>query len=139
MNPFDSNTVEELIDAEPDAGSLFDLLGAITATAADAGVEVTVNLEGKLIDLDLAPEALDRGASELAAEIFRLAQQAAGVALSDGLATVAPFAGEDLTEELAEIVGVPRTPPAPACPADDDFSAIETWALPRVDHPRTPS
>lgn len=118
--------------AEPEAGSLFDHLGAITAGVAEDGVEVTVNVEGRITALTLTPQALARGGAHLAAGIFRLTQQAAGIALSEGLATVAPFAGEDLTAELAEIVAVPDQKPAPPrvrTVDDEDFSTIESWAV----------
>jgi len=139
MTTEDGRTVAELVAVEPAVGSLFDRLGAITASVAEAGVELTVNVEGRLTALSLTPEALARGGDQLAVDIFRLTQRAAGLALSDGLATVGPFAGDELTAELAEIVAIPDQQPEPNPTAstarrrtlddEDDFSAIETWAV----------
>lgn len=114
---------------------LFDQLAAITATADSAdGITVTVNLDGQLIGLQLAPQALSLSPSRLGDEIFGLVQEAAATALREGLALVAPVAGADLTAELTSIVdshpGAPQEVPAPA-PAVEDFSQIQTWALPR--------
>lgn len=134
MTAEDTRTVAELVAAEQETCSLFDRLGAITASVAEDGVEVTVNVEGRITALTLTPEALARGGEQLAADLFRLTQRAAGLALSDGLATVSPFAGEELTAELAEIVAIREPAPAVA-PArrtlddEEDFSAIESWAV----------
>jgi hypothetical protein len=124
-------TVADLVAAEPDPGGLFDRLATIIATVAEDGVEVTVNLEGRIVALTLTPEALARGGKQLADDIARLATWAAGTALAEGLATVAPFAGEELTAELAAIVAVPDAePPARRAPDDEvDYSTIESWAV----------
>lgn len=117
---------------------LFDQLAAITATSFDAahGIEATVNLDGKLVGLSLEPQALSLAPDRLAAAIFTATQRAAAVALRDGLALVAPVAGEELTAELTELVEThPGADPQPVAPAprppEEDFSTIETWALPR--------
>lgn len=103
-----SRTVDELIEAAAElderTAGLFDRLARITARAAGDGVEVTVNLDGKLIGLELTHAALRRGADALGAEIFRLTQEASATALADGYATVAPLAGD----ELAGLIGLPR-------------------------------
>jgi hypothetical protein len=126
-----SMTVDELIAASADlddrAGGLFDRLARITARARDNGIEVVVNLDGMLVGLELTAEALRLGAGRLAAEIFRLTQQAAGTALVEGIETLEPIAGEELMSLID--LGEPADPPA--APAEDpDFSAIQSWALP---------
>jgi hypothetical protein len=114
---------------------LFDRLASITASAADEehGIEATVNLDGKLVGLSLAPQALSLAPDRLAAAVFTVTQRAAAVALREGLELVAPVAGEELTAELTELVeshpGAPATPEPR--PLKEDFSTIETWALPR--------
>ena len=146
---YETYTVDQLVDAtaalNDQADGLFDTLGRITATAAgSSGVEVRVNLEGRLLSLDLSPEAMALEPDELAAEIFRLTQEASAAALSDGLAALEPVAGEELTAELSEIIAARPSAPVPApapterAPAPvrtldhaDDFSAVESWALPR--------
>jgi hypothetical protein len=152
---YEAYSVDQLLEANAAmndrADGLFDRLGRITAAAADRGIEVRVNLEGRLVALDLSVEAMGLEPGELAAEIFRLAQEASAAALSDGLAALEPVAGEELTAELSEVIaGRPRpapvatpaaepTAPVPATPRpartlddhDDDFSAMESWALPR--------
>ncbi|MGH3760670.1 MAG: hypothetical protein ACRDTB_23280, partial [Actinophytocola sp.] len=109
-------SVDELLEANAAmnerADRLFDRLSRITASAADRGVEVRVNLEGRLLSLDLSVEAMSLAPEELAAEIFRLAQEASAAALADGLAALEPVAGEELTAELSEIIGArPRPRP----------------------------
>jgi hypothetical protein len=150
---YESYTVEQLLDANTAmnerADGLFERLGRISSAASGRGVEVRVNLEGRLIALDLSVEAMDLEPAELAAEIFRLTQEASAAALSEGLAALEPVAGPELTGELTEMIGArPKPAPAPAPveipvvattsrpparPLDDqdDFSAIESWALPR--------
>lgn len=146
----DGYTVDELVEANAamneQADGLFDRLGRISVSAADGGIEVRVNLEGRLIGLDLTPDALALEPAELAAEIFRLTQQASATALAEGLDALEPVAGEELTAELSEIIGArprpapqrvePRPEPVPASRPrtlddHDDFSAVESWALPR--------
>jgi len=152
-------TVEELLDANATmnerADGLFERLGRICTSAADRGVEVRVNLEGRLVALDLSGEAMTLAPDELASVIFRLAQEASAAALSEGLAALEPVAGAELTAELSEIIAARPRPAVPAEPAPepapeptagketaaappprtldehDDFSAVESWALPR--------
>jgi hypothetical protein len=156
---FDGYTVEELLEAgtamNERADGLFERLGRISCSAADKGVEVRVNLEGRLVGLDLSVEAMGLAPGELAAEIFRLTQEASAAALSQGLAALEPVAGPALTEELSQVIAdrprpAPAQPAPPASPAEvvevtttaprprvrsldehEDFSAIESWALPR--------
>ena len=150
---FETYTAEELLEANTAANEradgLFERLGRISCSAADKGVEVRVNLEGRLIGLDLSVEAMGLAPDELATEIFRLTQEASAAALSQGLAALEPVAGEALTAELSqviadrpqakpvapvEIVEVTVAAPAPRVRTLDDhedFSAVESWALPR--------
>jgi hypothetical protein len=155
----DEYTVDQLLDANAAMNErvdgLFDRLARISSAASGRGVEVRVNLEGRLIALDLSVEAMDLEPAELAAEIFRLTLEASAAALSEGLAALEPVAGAELTGELTEIIAArpkpPAAPPAaepPTQPAPvrevpaaaprprslddhDDFSAVESWALPR--------
>jgi hypothetical protein len=151
-------TVEELLDANATmndrADGLFERLGRISTAATDRGVEVRVNLEGRLVALELSGEAMTLTPGELAAVIFRLTQEASAVALSEGLAALEPVAGAELTGRLSEIIsGRPQAAvpteeiteeitgeitgeaaeeqPDGSAGEQDDFSAIESWALPR--------
>lgn len=126
-------SVDDLIEqsAQP-TPEVFAALSEITATAGGDGVEVTVNLEGRLIALELAPHALAAGPGPLAAEIFRLAQEASATALNAGIEVLTPAVEDDLAAELRALI-LPTAAPAPARPGptpDDDFSTIETWAVP---------
>jgi len=122
-------SVDELIELSTQATpEVFTTLSAITATAIGNGIEATVNLEGRLVALALAPHALAAGPGPLSEEIFRLVQEASAVALNRGIEILAPVAGEDLAAELRALV-LPA-PAKPRPPADDDFSAVETWAVP---------
>jgi hypothetical protein len=150
---YETYTVEALLDANTAmnerADGLFERLGRISCAAADKGVEVRVNLEGRLIGLDLSVEAMNLAPGELAAEIFRLTQEASAAALSQGLAALEPVAGPELTAELSQVVA-DRPQPVPVAPVEvvevattapaprvrtlddhEDFSAVESWALPR--------
>lgn len=94
-------TIDELIEASIElndrAEGLFDRLSRITARATgEHGVSVTVNLDGMLTGLELPDRALRQHPEELAAEIYRLAQQAAAEALDEGFAVLAPVAGPEL-------------------------------------------
>jgi hypothetical protein len=117
---------------------LFEQLAAITASSSDSvhGIEATVNLDGKLVGLTLAPQALSLAPATLAEAIFTVTQRAAALALREGLELVGPVAGEDLRAELTELVEThPGADPRPVAPAprppEEDFSIIQTWALPR--------
>ena len=128
-------TVDELIElSTQSAPEVFAALSEITATASADGIEATVNLEGRLIALELAPHALAAGPDALAAEIFRLVQEASATALNAGIDVLTPVAGEDLAAELRALVlpepaNSAQIPPRPA--PEEDFSEIESWAVPR--------
>ncbi len=123
--------MDELIELSTQpAPEVLAALSQITATASSDGIKATVNLEGRLIALELAPHALAVGPEALAAEIFRLVQEASTTALNAGIDVLAPAAGDDLAAELRALV-LPAPAPAPPRPApDDDFSEIESWAVP---------
>jgi hypothetical protein len=110
MDPrLDARTVDELIEAAGELDErtvgLVDRLARITAsTVGKHGVEVTVNLDGKLIGLELTDDAVRLGAGPLAAEIYRLTQQASGSTLAAGMALLLAVADD----ELAKIMGLPR-------------------------------
>ena len=93
-------TVDELIElSTASAPEVFTRLSEVTATATGEGITVTVNLEGRVIALTLAPSALATGPEVLAAEIFRLVQEASAAALNTGIEILTPAAGEDLAVE----------------------------------------
>lgn len=100
---------------------LFDRLATITACAEGDGVTVEVDLDGKLIKLELTDRAVRLGTAALAAEIFRLTHEASAAALAEGIAAVAPYAGE----ELLALLDLPEPE------SEVDFSLVETWALRR--------
>jgi hypothetical protein len=121
-------TVDELIELSEQA-TVFAPLSEITATAATDGITATVNLEGRLIALTLEPHALAAGPGPLAAEIFRLVQEASAAALNKGIEVLAPVAGEELAAELRSLV-LPAPPVSTSPTVEDDFSTVETWAVP---------
>lgn len=124
--------MDELIELSTrSTPEVFAALSAITATATGDGIEATVNLEGRLIALELAPHALAAGPAALAAEIFRLVQEASATALNAGIEVLTPAAGDDLAAELRALVLPEPAPVRPRPARDDDFSEIETWAVPR--------
>ncbi|HEV2782938.1 MAG TPA: hypothetical protein VGX25_26415 [Actinophytocola sp.] len=122
-------TIDELIAAsaalDDRADGLLDRLARITARATEHGISVTVNLDGQLIGLDLTDAALRLAPTHLASEIHRLTLQASATALAEGITTLEPLAGDELLQLL--VPPVPEPTPAPV----EDFSAIESWAVPR--------
>jgi hypothetical protein len=121
-------SVDELIAASAElddrAGGLLDKLAGVTARASGNGVSVEVNLDGMLVGLALTDTAIRLGATRLAAEIYRLTQQAAGIALAEGITILEPVAGDDL---LALIV--PADPEPAAADQQEDFAEVESWAV----------
>jgi Trk K+ transport system NAD-binding subunit len=93
-------SIDELIEAAAELSEsstgLVDRLAGITARAGGAHVEVTVTVDGKLVGLELSDRALRLGADVLAAEIYRLTQQASASALAAGRAILEPVAGDEL-------------------------------------------
>jgi len=140
VTDYEACSVDELIElGAAAADGVFDRLGAITATAADDGITVRVNLEGCLVGLELSPHALAAGPAALAASIFRLTQEASATALNAGIEVLAPEVGAELTAELRGLVLPPPAPePAATAPTaaprrpvvEDDFSTVESWAVP---------
>ncbi|MBB4904801.1 hypothetical protein [Actinophytocola algeriensis] len=126
-------SVDELIELSTrSTPEVFATLSAITATATGDGITATVNLEGRLVALDLEPHVLSAGPDRLAAEIYRLVQDASATALNTGIEILAPAAGEELAAELrALVLPAPAKPVRPSPAAEDDFSTVETWAVPR--------
>ena len=129
---YDDCSVDELIElGSVAAPGVFSQLSAITAGASADGVTVRVNLEGRLVGLELAPSALAAGPAELAGTIFRLTQEASAAALNVGIEVLAPLAGEELTAELRALTlpePVAAEPVAPV-PVDDDFAEVASWAV----------
>lgn len=90
--------------------ALFTHLAAIEATARDRGIAATVNLDGRLTGLTLAPEVMVLSPEELAERVFRLTQQASAEALTQGLDALTPVVGEAETAPLrAGILSPPRS------------------------------
>jgi hypothetical protein len=122
-------STDELIAASAElsdrTAGVFERLAAITSSIVEGGITVTVNLDGRLIGLELTDEAVRLDPTRLAEEIFRLTQQASASAVADGLAVLEPVAGPDLMELLSP-------PPAPrpsSVDSAEDFSEIESWAV----------
>ena len=119
-------SVDELIAASAElddrADGLLDRLASVTARLSENGVSVVVNLDGMLVGLELTDAAIRLVAERLAAEIYRLTQQAAGIALAEGITILEPVAGDDLLSLIVPAEPVPVV-------LDEDFSEIESWAL----------
>lgn len=98
-------------------------LSTITASATADGVEVRVNVEGRLVGLSLTPRALSAGPAALSDTIVRLTEEASAAALNEGIAVLAPHVDAELTDELRALA----LPPA----SEEDYSTVETWAVPR--------
>jgi hypothetical protein len=85
-------TIDDLLAASvalsDQVDGLVDRLNAVTGHASSAGIEVTVNLDGRLIGVELTAGALKLGASDLGAELFRLSGLAATQAAESGAAVL---------------------------------------------------
>ena len=128
---YETCTVDELIELGAAAApSVFDAPERDHRDRDGGRRRGTVNLEGRLVGADPRPHALAAGPADLAATIFRLAQEAAAAALNTGIEVLAPVAGEELTAELRALTLPPPKPTAPEKSTDDDFT-VETWAVPR--------
>jgi hypothetical protein len=119
-------SVDELIAASAElddrADGLLDRLASVTARSSENGVSVVVNLDGMLVGLELTDAAIRLGAERLATELYRLTQQAAGMALAEGITILEPVAGDDLLSLIVPVEPVPAM-------LDEDFAEVETWAL----------
>lgn len=98
-------------------------LSAITAVAAADGVEVRVNVEGRLVGLSLTRQALDTGQVTLAETIVRLTEQASAAALNEGIEILAHYVESDVTDELRSLA-------IPTQKSEEDYSTVQTWAVP---------
>ncbi|GAB3463966.1 hypothetical protein [Actinophytocola sediminis] len=126
MNP-DTDAEDRLVDELNDnVDELFTRLAGIECTAHGDGIATTVNLDGRLTGLTLSATAVTLPPDELAAEIFRLTQEASATALAEGLGALTPVAGEELTARLRAEIDA-HTSPAPRA-GDDDFTPA-TWAV----------
>jgi 23S rRNA G2069 N7-methylase RlmK/C1962 C5-methylase RlmI len=85
----DELTVEEMLDDDPGAPCLTAALAAIRRTAAADGVELTVDLYGKIVNLRIDQAATRRRATDLAALVQRLAAEATAAAHTEALAALA--------------------------------------------------
>lgn len=134
-------SVDELIAASDALGDrtdgVADRLNRITGRAGDArlGIEVAVNVHGRLTALELSDAALRLGSGRLAEEIFRLAAAASRAALAEGDALLREAGGDEVAE-LLELAGAPPVPhqvqqAVTPQPDEEDNSQVESWALPR--------
>ncbi|MFR9731807.1 YbaB/EbfC family nucleoid-associated protein [Saccharopolyspora sp. MS10] len=79
---------------------LQERLGALTETATEGGVSVTVGSNGALQDLQFDRSSMQRGPSELREVVLRLAAQAQSSVAHQVARTVEPFAGPSAMEFL---------------------------------------
>ncbi|MEC3976716.1 hypothetical protein [Amycolatopsis sp. H20-H5] len=115
----DERSVEQLLDDADAAESSYSAgLAAITKSASADGVDVTVDLHGKLIGLRFARPALELTPAALSGVVRRLVAWASAAALADGLAVLGGL-GEGLL------------PPAvPAPPSEEDETPTPApWAV----------
>ncbi len=81
-----TRTLEDMLaeDDDREALGVGAALDAITRSAREDDVVVTVDLHGKLIGLELGPRAMALRPAALAARVHRLADSAAAAALDAG-------------------------------------------------------
>ncbi|MET0235459.1 MAG: hypothetical protein ABW224_12515 [Kibdelosporangium sp.] len=118
----DEPTTEELIAAAEATRTPIGMeLARTQQSMAESGARVTVNLHGKLVDLELDQQAMALPPDDLAALVRRLAAAAAIAALADAIATLSGIGDNLLATALAGQVGR-------AAPAEDSYTP-ETWRL----------
>lgn len=118
----DERSVEELIAAaEETCGSLSVELAQMRKHAEESGVRVTVELNGRLVDLDLDQQAMTLPPDELSAVIRRLTGAAAAEALAEGITTLAGIGDALLGTALTD-------PGRPREPVDDTYTP-QTWRM----------
>ncbi|MGW7535046.1 hypothetical protein [Amycolatopsis sp. NPDC054798] len=116
----DERGIDELIEiAEeiPEQLGLSEGLAGIRVTASGEGLDVTVDVHGMLVHLDIREAALELGPAALAAEISRLSTEAGTRALHQGLRAVRAGCVPAVAAAVEDALGlddVPETePPAP--------------------------
>jgi hypothetical protein len=83
-------TVDEMVEGLAEGPGLVAVLDGVRCTRGDAGVTVTVDLYGKLVDLVLEPLAMRGRAVDLAATVHRLTTEAAAAAHSEAHGLLMP-------------------------------------------------
>jgi DNA-binding protein YbaB len=119
--PIVRTTKQLIADAEARQeafGKVHEVMAQATGTAHDLGdlVEVTVDARGKLLNLWLAPAAMNEAPSRLGNLIVEVTEFAMREAIQNSYNKVALLLGEDLTYAIEQLSGMP----APARAEDDD-------------------
>ncbi|MEV4315329.1 hypothetical protein [Actinocrispum sp. NPDC049592] len=118
----EERTVDELITAADGMSeSVAPVLARLREQAEDDGVRVTVDVNGKLVDLDVAEQAMRLAPAELSALIRRLTTAAANAALAEGVAALANVSGTLAKAALT-------APARPEATSEDDWPP-RTWQI----------
>ncbi|KAA9148164.1 hypothetical protein FPZ12_045075 [Amycolatopsis acidicola] len=140
----DERTIDELIEiAEeiPEKLGLAEGMAGLRGTAAGEHVSVTVDVQGKLVGLEIGEDALRQTPEALAAEISRLSASAGNAVLRKGIdvlrAGTTPAIAEAIreqlgiteepaeAEELGESTSDATTERRPAPPDDEEFFTLQ--------------
>jgi hypothetical protein len=118
----EERSVEELISAAEETSELVaSVLARLRTQASDNGVRVTVDVNGKLVDLEIDQQATHLAPAELSALISRLTRAAATAALAEGITALANLGGALSTATLT-------APAQPEAPAEDNWPP-QTWQM----------
>lgn len=135
----DERSIDELIEiAEeiPDRLGLAAGIAGVRAQARDAHVSVSVDVQGKLVGLEIADQALKLGPEQLAAEIRRLSTEAGTSALRDGLRAVragcVPAVADAIEAQLGPALAASTSDSRPAPPAEPSGEEEEFFTLKRT-------
>lgn len=139
----DERSIDELIEiAEeiPDKLGLGAGIAGLRGEARGEHVAVTVDVQGKIIALEIAEQAAGLGPDGLAAEIQRLTTEAGTAVLRDGLRAVragcVPAVADAIEAEVGPLPEVSAPDPAPSTsdtasaarrqepPEDEDFFVL---------------
>ncbi|MBA8824515.1 hypothetical protein FHX42_001862 [Saccharopolyspora lacisalsi] len=103
----DERSVDGLIRIAEDIPETTDFaagMDAIRNTARGEGIALSVDLQGKLVDLTLDDRALALGPHRLAAEISRLSDEASTRSLQQGMRAITTECGERIAEAIGAYV-----------------------------------
>ncbi|WP_236790965.1 hypothetical protein [Amycolatopsis sp. GM8] len=115
----DERTIDELIEiAEqiPDRLGLAAGIADVRGRARSEHVAVSVDVQGKLVELEIAEQGIELGPEALAAEIRRLSVEAGNAVLREGLRAVRAGCVPAVADAIEEYLALDEPQPAEAPP-----------------------
>lgn len=125
----------EIAEGLPDDLGLVAEMDAIRGVAKGRDISLAVNLNGRLVELELGDEALGQGPHRLAAEISRLSSEACKRAQEQAMLTLKVASNPTVAADIDEqpMIDAAPKPPAPIQPPQP-----EPARRPEAKQPRQP-